>query len=80
MCQEKWENVYLTVKNARAYRALRRAVDPSQYVWTHFAHITACHRHISPKNILAPPSARAGSATVDLFKAVLVIYFKHRLG
>ena len=29
--QEKWENAYLTVKNARASRALRRALDPGQY-------------------------------------------------
>ena len=29
--QEKWENAYLRVKNARASRALRLALDPSQY-------------------------------------------------
>ena len=29
--QEKWENAYLRVKNARAPRALRRALDPCQY-------------------------------------------------
>ena len=29
--QEKWENAYLRVKNARAPRALRRALDPGQY-------------------------------------------------
>ena len=28
--QEKWENAYLTLKNARASRALRRALDPGQ--------------------------------------------------
>ena len=29
--QEKWENAYLTVKNARASRTLRQVLDPSQY-------------------------------------------------
>ena len=28
---EKWENASLRVKNARAPRALRRALDPGQY-------------------------------------------------
>ena len=28
--QEKWENAYLTVKNARASRALRQALEPYQ--------------------------------------------------
>ena len=31
MFQEKWENEYLRVKNARASRALRWALDPGQY-------------------------------------------------
>ena len=29
--QEKWENAYLRVKNARASRALRWTLDPGQY-------------------------------------------------
>ena len=29
--QEKWENVYLRVENARASRTLRRTLDPDQY-------------------------------------------------
>ena len=29
--QEKWENAYLIVKNAKASRALRQALDPGQY-------------------------------------------------
>ena len=29
--QEKWDNAYLIVKNVRASRALRRALDPGQY-------------------------------------------------
>ena len=40
--QKKWENAYVTVKNTRASRALRRALDPSQYwltslAWLRFA-------------------------------------------
>ena len=31
-CQEKWENAYLTLKNTRASRALRRALDPGRYM------------------------------------------------
>ena len=34
--QEKWENTYLIVKNARASRALRQALDPGQYFMAHF--------------------------------------------
>ena len=35
--QEKWENAYLTVKNARASRVLRRALDPGRYMLTSLA-------------------------------------------
>ena len=37
--QEKWENAYLRVKNARASRALRWALDPGQYWLTLFARL-----------------------------------------
>ena len=37
--QEKWENAYLRVKNARASRALRRALDPGQYWLTSLARL-----------------------------------------
>ena len=37
--QEKWENAYLTAKNAKASRALRWALDPGQY-WLDFARPT----------------------------------------
>ena len=36
--QEKWENAYLTLKNARASRALRQALVPSQYVCSLSSH------------------------------------------
>ena len=36
--QEKWENAYLTLKNARASRALRRALDPGQCVCSLSSH------------------------------------------
>ena len=34
--QEKWENAYLIVKNARASRALRWALDSGQYYMAHY--------------------------------------------
>ena len=71
--QEKWENVHLTVKNARASKALRRALDPGRYMLTwSLADISSLrslsgatsHRPFPPKkNLGPPPSARAGSAT-----------------
>ena len=45
--QEKWENAYLIVKNARASRALRQALDPGQY-W--LASLTQLHFAASPKS------------------------------
>ena len=36
--QEKWENAYLIVENARASMALRWALDPSQYYIACFTH------------------------------------------
>ena len=53
--QEKWENAYLTVKNARASRALRWALYPDQY-W--LALLAQLHFATSPKSqgkFLAPP-------------------------
>ena len=41
--QEKWENAYLIAKNTRASRALRLALDPSQYYIPRFAHPTSLH-------------------------------------
>ena len=56
MFQEKWENEYLRVKNARASRARLRALDTSQYwlaslTWLHFA--TSAK---SQEQFLAPPT------------------------
>ena len=45
--QEKWENAYLRVKNARASRALRLALDPGQYWLAMLAK--------SGENFLGPP-------------------------
>ena len=36
--QEKWENAHLTLKNARASRALRLALDPGQCVCSLSSH------------------------------------------
>ena len=38
--QEKWENAYLIVKNARASRTLRQALNPGQSYIAHFPHPT----------------------------------------
>ena len=63
--QEKWENAYLIVKNARASRALRQALDPGQYFMARFTHQTLLHYvgKISEKISGAPPSPNPGSAT-----------------
>ena len=55
--QEKWENAYLIVKNARASRALRRALDPGQYFMARFARQTLLRYvgKISEKISGAPP-------------------------
>ena len=51
--QEKWENTYLIIKNARAFRALRRALDPGQY-WLaslaclHFATLAKSRKQFLP--------------------------------
>ena len=53
--QEKWENAYMTVKNARVSRALRWALDPGHY-W--LALLTRLHLAMSAKSrkkFLGPP-------------------------
>ena len=54
--QDKWENAYLIVKNARAFKARRQALDPSQYYIAHLACLTSLRYvgKISEKNS-APP-------------------------
>ena len=49
--QEKWENAYLTVKNARASRALRWAMDPG------FTH-PPCYVAKIPEKFSGPPLHR----------------------
>ena len=53
--QEKWENAYLTVKNARASRALRWALDPSQYWLASLARLRFATLAKSRKTFLGPP-------------------------
>ena len=53
--QEKWENAYLRVKNARASRALRQALDPSQYWFTSLAWLCLATSAKSRKTFLGPP-------------------------
>ena len=53
--QEKWENAYLKVKNARASRALRQALDPGQYWLPLLARLRFATSAKSREKILAPP-------------------------
>ena len=73
--QEKWENAYLIVKNARASRALRWALDPGPWPilcsslrspnFTSLAQLRFAMSAKFRKKILPPPSwPNAGSATV----------------
>ena len=53
--QEKWENAYLTVKNARAPRALRQALDPGQYWLASLARLRFAMLARSQENFCPPP-------------------------
>ena len=53
--QEKWENAYLRVKNARASRALRRALNPGQYWLALLARLRFATSAKSQKKFLGPP-------------------------
>ena len=59
MFQEKWENEYLRVKNARASRALRRALDPSQYWLASVARLRFATSAKSRERFLAPPLTKS---------------------
>ena len=67
--KEKWKNAYLIVRNVRASRALRRALDPSQYYTARFARLTSLAQlrfatsAKSRKKILGPPWPNPRSAT-----------------
>ena len=63
--QEKWENAYLRVKNARASRALRWALDPGQYWLALLARLRFATSAKSREKFLGPPpSPNPGSASV----------------
>ena len=68
--QEKWENAYLRVKNARASRALMRALDPGQYWLALLARLHFTSSAKSQENFLAPPWPNPGSATVITLTSV----------
>ena len=53
--QEKWENAYLRVKNARASRALRWALDPGQYWLALLAQLRFAMSAKTRKKIFGPP-------------------------
>ena len=53
--QEKWENAYLRVENARAPRALSRALDPGQYWLASLARLHFAMSARSRENFWPPP-------------------------
>ena len=58
-----WENAYLSIKNPKASRALKRALDPCRKI-ARFARATAL-RYVTkfrPQNLGPPPSPNPGSA------------------
>ena len=58
--QEKWENAYVTVKDTRASRALRWALDPHQYWLTSLARLCfATTSAKSWKKFLGPPLTKS---------------------
>ena len=59
-CQEKWENAYLTLKNTRASRALRRALDPGRYMLASLA-LRRCapSANVGKKIAGAPPLTKS---------------------
>ena len=65
-CQEKWENAYLTLKNTRASRALRRALDPGRCMLASLA-LWHCAPSVNlRKKLLGPPWPNPGSAAGGL--------------
>ena len=54
-----WENAYLRVKNTRASRALRWALDPGQYWLTSLARLYFTTSAKSRKKFLAPPFTKS---------------------
>ena len=57
--QEKWENAYLRVKNPRASRALRQALDPGHYWLASLAQLRFAPSAKSRKKIPAPPPTKS---------------------
>ena len=53
--QEKWENAYLRVKNARTSRVLRRALHPGQYSLTSHARLRFAMSAECRQKFLGPP-------------------------
>ena len=54
-CQEKWENAYLTLKNTRASRTLRRALDPGQCMLASLTRRRCAPSASLGKKLLGPP-------------------------
>ena len=63
--QEKWENAYVRVKNTRASRALRWALDPGQYWLASLAQLCFAKSAKSRKKFMGPPRPNPGSASAS---------------
>ena len=63
--QEKWENAYLIVKNARASRALRWALDPGRYWLASLARLHFATSAKSRKKFLGKISEKISGAPLD---------------
>ena len=72
-CQEKWENAYLTVRNTRASRTLRWALDPSQYWLTSLARLHFAMSAKSWKKFLGPPLTKSW---IRYCKQAKMIYYE----
>ena len=63
--QEKWENAYLRIKNARASRTLRWALETSQYWLTSLTRLHFASLAKSRENFRPPPRPDPGSTAVN---------------
>ena len=54
-----WENAYLSIKNPKASRALKRALDPAANCWLRSRDSTLLRRQLSASAPGAPPLTKS---------------------
>ena len=71
-----WENAYLSIKNPKASRALKQALDPSRKI-ARFARATALHYigNFRPQN-LGPPLEQILDPHLDYLLASLPLFYR----